>query len=66
MLGKLFVPVHIMTWVNSYAAVISSCFWDTLVVGVIMEEVGSISVLSLFVVVLVVPSLSWQITTSLH
>ena len=27
------------TWANSYACVISSCFWDTLICGVIMEEV---------------------------
>eukprot|EP01045_Picozoa_sp_COSAG04_P006474 COSAG04_NODE_319_length_16893_cov_23.060141_3_plen_865_part_00 len=35
---KLFTPIHIVTWLNGYAAVISSMFWDTLIVSVLLEE----------------------------
>jgi hypothetical protein len=34
---KFTLPLHITTWANSYACVMSSCFWDTLICGVIME-----------------------------
>lgn len=36
---KFTLPLHVAQWANSYACVISSCFWDTLICGVIMEEV---------------------------
>ena len=40
------MPVHWATWAVSYAALISSCFWDTLVCRVIMEQVELILAVS--------------------
>ena len=34
------LPVSYATWAVSYAALVSSCFWDTLVCRVIMEQVA--------------------------
>ena len=36
---KFTLPIHVLTWANSYAATMSSCFWDTLICAVIMEQV---------------------------
>lgn len=41
---KAALPISYSTWAVSYAVVVSSCFWDTLVCRVILEQVGLIGV----------------------
>eukprot|EP01050_Picozoa_sp_SAG11_P005613 SAG11_NODE_402_length_9751_cov_7.372047_8_plen_307_part_00 len=36
---KFSLPVIVVTWLSSYAAAVASCFWDTLICTVIMDEV---------------------------
>ncbi len=40
---RLALPIELRTWANPWAALMSSCFWDTIICAVIMEHVPPLS-----------------------
>jgi hypothetical protein len=40
---RLALPIELRTWANPWAALMSSCFWDTIICAVIMEQVPPLS-----------------------